>query len=192
MFRPTIALIVWLASVRLGAVPTEAAGQSTADRELQPLSAAIEEMRRSPFHRDNPAGVFADSRFLVSSISPVWLMQTPPADSTLSGKRMFLVTTGAAVVSDLIGGYLILGAAYGGSGDLAALGGIAISVVGPAAGARLAGARWWPALGGSALGVIAAVYAGGLVDPNDFFPATLALAAMAHAGVTTLVSLAFR
>ena len=188
MFRPTIALIVWLASVRLGAVPTEAAGQSTADRELQPLSAAIEEMRRSPFHRDNPAGVFADSRFLVSSISPVWLMQTPPADSTLSGKRMFLVTTGAAVVSDLIGGYLYV---FGGSGGLA-LGGIAISVVGPAAGARHAGARWWPALGGSALGVVAAVYAGGLVDPNDFFPATLALAALAHAGVTTLVSSAFR
>ena len=200
MSRATVFLTFCFASMPCVVLPGEVSGQEPSRLGLQavrlsPLSDEIEEMRRSPFHRD-PVDVSADSRFLMSTISPVWLNQAPPTDRTVSGTKVFLVTTGAAVVSDLVGFVMLLCWDYGGSlgcldsNELSLLGGITIPVLGTAAGAKLAGARLGPALIGSTLGLGMALFAAVAIDPDSFlfFP----ILSLVHAGVTTMFSTAFR
>lgn len=149
----------------------------------QSLSAAIREIRRSPFHlanQDTPADTRVPSA------------QTASNDSTLSHRRVFLAALGSSALTIFPG--LVL--SYGGASSRSEytgpliLAGLAIPVFGTAAGVKLAGARFRPALAGSALGlgagIVALVALGGIVDPNDNL-VLFAIPATVQAAVTTLI-----
>ena len=132
----------------------------------------------------------------IAAASRVWAAPTLSADSTISSGRVFLATLGSAVITDLAGFYFLLcGAAGGGGGCVESpginlLGGMAIPVLGTAAGATLAGERFSWAVLGSAVGYAAAlaiVVTGAGVDPNDSFALFFALPVLVHSGITTLV-----
>lgn len=108
---------------------------------------------------------------------------------------------GAAALSDVVAFYFGLCAAYGGGGGcldsdaLSLVGAITTPVLGTAAGARLAGAPFLPALAGSAAGfglVLLQFAAGAFVDPDNSFVLFIAFPAVLQAGITTLIVSAFR
>lgn len=79
----------------------------------------------------------------------------------------------------------------GGAGVLAMM---TVPVLGTAAGAKLGGARFLPALAGSAAGfgvVVLQFATGAIVDPDDSFTLFIAIPSFIQAGITTLIVSAF-
>ena len=69
-----------------------------------------------------------------------------------------------------------------------------VPVVGTAAGAKLGGARFLPALAGSALGfgvVVLQFAMGAIVDPDDSFTLFIAIPSVIQPGLTTLIASGF-
>ena len=201
MFRPTIALIVWLASVSPGAVPTEAAGQSTADREPQPLSAAMEEMRRSPLSASGADvrlfgrqanGVQVAGLLVQHSLWPD--LQTPPADSVVwSWPKVLGITTIGALAGHAASWQVFLcgfDERRSCTNDLLLIPMVLAPVAGVTGAGMLAGFDFWESFGGSVLGAAgsALVYVlgfGGKLPSPGF----VGLAILTHAGITTAVNL---
>ena len=79
-------------------------------------------------------------------------------------------------------------------GGVGVLAGMTVPVLGAAGGAALGGARFLPALAGSAAGfgvVILQFATGAIVDPDDNFVLFIAIPSFIQAGVTTLIASAF-
>jgi hypothetical protein len=165
--------------------------------EIGWLSAAIEELRLSPFHATEsalhlgtsaPIGIGAPNglRIPMEAYSP-GSIQSARGDSTLSRGRVFLTSWVFAATSDFAAFYLSLG---GYSTWLA----FPTPILGTAFGATLGGARFGPALAGStvSLGVVLGMLATGLVvDPDDNFLAFIVIPATIQAGITTWIASAF-
>jgi hypothetical protein len=177
---------------------TENADESDAQGSM-PLSEAIADMRRSPFYTSDslvPLGS-SMSRHLWAPLatgSRGSAIRSAPNDSTFSTGRVFLMSWGAAALSDIVGVYFLICTgggdgcfAEGGPGLVAA---IATPVLGTAGGAKLAGARFLPALVGSAAGFGAALlhFLHPIVDPNDSFLLYIAIPSIVQAGITTLAA----
>lgn len=164
-----------------------------------PLSAVIADVRRSPFYTSESSAPLGSSmsRHLWAPLatgSPGSAVRPAPKDSTFPTGRVFLMSWGAAALSDIVGVYFVL-CAGGGSGcfaegGAAGLPAIAAPVLGTAGGAALAGARFLPALLGSAAGFGVALlhlkYP--IVDPNDNFVLWIAIPSIVQAGITTLAA----
>lgn len=121
--------------------------------------------------------------------------QTAASDSTFSAARVFLLSWGAAALSDVAGFYFGICADGGGGcvleGGAGVLAMMTVPVLGTAAGARLGGARFLPALAGSAVGlgvVILQFATGAFVDPDDSFTLFIAIPSVIQAGITTLIA----
>ena len=199
---PAVALLSlpWNTTAQVGSEPVPAArGQALSSRaETGWLSAAIEEIRRSPFHAarsaaDPGSGEFAGSWLPLPATSPAWPVWTPSSDSTLSNKRVFLAALGASALTFYPGYAIAVGGATSTGGDAVPLllAGLAVPVFGTAAGTTLAGARFPTALAGSALGLGAAVVtlavAGPPVDPDDSLVLFIGIPAATQAAITTLI-----
>ncbi len=193
-------------------VPPDAGAQglsveSDTPHETGWLSAAVEEVRRSPFHvPESILGISGGPALGPGLLTP---FQTPlestgrptrPAasDSTFSTIRVFLVSWGAAALSDIAGVYFTL-CSGGGSGcalegGVGVLAGMTVPVLGTAGGAALGGARFLPALAGSAAGfgmVVLQIAMGAIVDPDDSFLLFIAIPSFVQAGITTLIASGF-
>ncbi len=167
-----------------------------------PLSAAIADMRRSPFYTSEslvPLGSSMSKHLWVPLATGSFgsAIRSAPNDSTFSTGRVFLMSWGAAALSDIASFYFLICTeggsgcfAEGGAGVLAA---IATPVLGTAGGATLAGARFLPALVGSAagLGVALLQFMIPIVDPDDNFVLFIAIPSVVQAGITTLVASGF-
>ena len=199
LFSGSVALV-------LATLTTEAWAQSGTENVdgsdilgSMPLSAAIADMRRSPFYTSEslvPLGSsIAGHLWAPLAVgSPGSAIRQAPNDSTLSTGRVFLMSWGAAALSDIVGVYFLLCTgggggcfAEGGAGLLAA---IATPVLGTAGGATLAGVRFLPALAGSAAGFGVALlhFLHPIVDPNDNFLLYIAIPSVVQAGITTLAA----
>lgn len=183
-----------------------ASGQDTrAALDVDRLRAAVEEARQSPFYGPetpvvSTTGVALGYLAPVPVTSPARAAQAAEGDSTFSTGRVLLMSFGAAALSDVVAFYFGLCAAYGGGGGcldsdaLSLVGAITTPVLGTAAGARLGGAPFLPALAGSAAGfglVLLQFAMGAFVDPDDSFVLFVALPAVLQAGITTLIVSAF-
>ncbi len=181
-----------------------ASGQDArAPLDVDRLSAAIEEVQRSPFYGPRSSAIPAASVALgyltpVPVKSPAWVTQAAESDSTFSTGRVLLMSWGAAALSDVAGFYFGI-CADGGSGcviegGFGVLAMMTVPVLGTAAGAKLAGAPFLPALAGSAAGlgvVVLQMAMGAIVDPDDSFALFIAIPSFMQAGITTLVVSAF-
>lgn len=161
--------------------------------ETGTLSEAIEEVRQSPFWTgksavppgmDLPNALWPPMAFR----APVRTIHTAPNDSTFPHRRVFFTALGANGLTLLPTLYFALGAAYGQADTrayhLAAA--IALPVFGTAAGATFAGARFLPAVAGSALGFATAVTT--LFATEDAPGVLWILLPVVHAGITTFVA----
>ena len=188
-------------------LPSWASGQNARPPlDVDRLGAAIEEVRHSPLYGPESSAIPAASVALghltpAPVTSPTWATQAAESDSTFSTGRVLLMSFGAAALSDVVAFYFGLCAAYGGGGGcldsdaLSLVGAITTPVLGTAAGARLAGAPFLPALAGSAAGfglVLLQFAAGAFVDPDNSFVLFIAFPAVLQAGITTLIVSAFR
>lgn len=179
----------------LPALGVSAQGPSTPP-ETGWLSAAINEVRLSPFHATEsvlysgtlPLGIGAanGSPLTMEISSPDWPIRSVAPDSSFSYGKVFYTTWIAAATSNVGAFYLILG--------YHALPAVATPILGTALGAKVGGARFSPSLVGSAvgLGVVLGMFATGLmVDPDDNFLAFIAIPATVQAGMTTWIASAF-
>ena len=188
---------VFLASLGAAQTGPPRAQSPTAQLEIGSLSAAMEEVRRSPFYSTESSAYLGSgvSRALwvpTAHQSPGWSIQTASKDSTFSDGRVFFTALGAAVLSDVVGFYVALSSS-GGSG-ISLLPVTAIPILGTAAGAKVAGARFRPALAGSAAGfgvVLISLALGAHMDPDDSFVLFIAIPAVIQAGITTLIASGF-
>ena len=130
-----------------------------------PLSAAIADMRRSPFYTSESLVVPLGSSMAGNLWAPLAVNRVDRQsgglanDGTFPGRRVFLVALGASALTLYLGTVIAIASEIsdgGGSGALT-LGGLALPLFAVAGGAKLAGARFGPALAGSALGSAAAV-----------------------------------
>lgn len=160
------------------------------------LSAAIEEVRQSPFHAAesilysgaSTLGIGATKGWPVTMAAspPGWSIQSAARDSSFSKGRVFLAAWIAAATSDLAAVYL----------SDHALPAIATPILGTAVGAKVGGARFLPSLGGSALGLglgwwLAATVLDEQVDFDQDPLVFIAITAVIQAGITTLIASAF-
>lgn len=162
--------------------------------ETGTLSEAIEEVRQSPFWTGKSA--VPPGMDLPNALWPPMAFQAPnrtihtaPNDSTFPHRRVFFTALGANGLTLLPTLYLALGAAYGQADTRANLMGaaaIALPVFGTAAGATFAGARFLPAVAGSALGFATAVTT--LFATEDAPGVLWILLPVVHAGITTFVA----
>lgn len=175
--------------------------------ESMPLSAAVEQVRRSPFHAPKSLLALTGGPVLDLGLLPAFHTalestgrrpQTAARDSTFSTIRVLLMSWGAAALSDIAGVYFTL-CSGGGSGcalegGVGVLAGMTVPVLGTAGGATLGGARFLPALAGSAAGfgvVLLQIATGAIVDPNDSFTLFIAIPSFIQAGITTLIASGF-
>ena len=162
------------------------------------LSAAIEEVRQSPFHtaesilysRALPPGIGATKGWPVTmeASPPDWSIQSAAPDSSFSRGRVFLAAWIAAATSDL--------AAVSLAGDNHDLAAFATPILGTAVGAKVGGARFLPSLGGSALGLgLGWWWAETVLDEQVYFDKDplvfIATTAAVQAGITTLIASVF-
>ena len=162
------------------------------------LSAAIEEVRQSPFHAGEsilysgalPLGIGATKGWPVTmeASPPGGSIQSVARDSSFSRGRVFLAAWIAAGTSDLAALYLA-----GDNHDLAA---IATPILGTAVGAKVGGAPFLPSLGGSALGLgLGWWWAAAVLDEQVDFDqhpyVFIAITAAVQAGITTLIASVF-
>ena len=155
----------------LATLTTEAWAQSGAENALEshalgsmPLSAAIADMRRSPFYTSESLVSLGSSMAghlwaPLAVDSPGSSIRWAANDSTFPGRRVFLVALGSSALTLYLGTAIAIASEISDGGGSAALtlGGLALPVFAVAGGAKLAGARFGPALAGSALGSAAAV-----------------------------------
>ena len=192
-------------ALMLATLTTEAWAQSGTENAdgpnvqgSMPLSAAIADMRRSPFYTSEslvPLGssIAGHPWGPLAAGSPGSAIRWAPNDSTLSTGRVFLMSFGAAALSDVVAFGLALCWGYGGgsgcpkSDAFSLVGAIATPVFGTAAGARLAGAPFLPALAGSALGFGVALGALVVFDPDEHPLLFIGIPAAIQAGMTTLI-----
>jgi hypothetical protein len=203
LMRPLLSCSMALLLATLTTEAWAQSGTGNADESdaqgSMPLSAAIADVRRSPFHTSELLVPLRSSmsRHLWAPLatgsrgSPI---RPAPNDSTFSTGRVFLMSWGAAALSDIVGVYFLV-CTEGGSGCFAEAGAgvaaaIATPVLGTAGGATLAGARFLPALAGSAAGFGVALlhFVRPIVDPNDNFVLYIAIPSIVQAGITTLVA----
>ncbi len=197
LFSGSIALVLSGLAMEVGAQSGAKSADIPDTRASMLLSAAVEAARRSPFHATESSVLWASSPTLDRWLPNAghangWSGHGIANDTTLSNLRVFLTTWGAAAVSDYVGFLFTLNWAYStrGEGGLSLLAGIAAPVLGTAAGAKLAGARFGPSLLGSAAGLGVALLpfaAGAVVDPDDSFVLFIAIPSVIQAAVTTLV-----
>ena len=197
LFSGSMAFVLSGLATAVGAQSGAKSADIPDTRASMPLSAAVEAVRRSPFHATESSVLWASSPTLDRWLPNAghangWSGHGIANDTTLSNLRVFLTTWGAAAVSDFVGVLLALNSVYGttGEGKLSLLAGIAAPVLGTAAGAKLAGAPFGPSLLGSAAGLVAAVLpfaAVVILDPNDSFVLFIAIPSVIQAAVTTLV-----
>ena len=193
-------------ALALATLTTEARAQSGGEiahgsdaRKAMPLSAAVAEVRRSPFYA--PSAVSLGSsipRHLwvpVAAGSAGPSNQSVPSDSTVSSRRVFWAAVGSSALTMIPGFYLVLGSLFTDRTDAVfpyVLAGYAVQTLGPAVGAPLAGARFAPALAGSALGVAtswtAFLAVSRIVDPNDLALPYFVLHPVIQAAVTTAIT----
>ena len=117
MIRRGVARILaaLVAATGASAVPafSVAAAQAVAEREGRSLGAALEEVRRSPFHArrappsTEPLGLHPPPGDSIASVGhPAALASAPAADTTVAPanlSKVFLASWGAATVSHLLG-----------------------------------------------------------------------------------------
>ena len=193
----------------LATLTTEAWAQSGAENALEshaqgsmPLSAAIADLRRSPFYTSESLVPLGNSmpRHLWAPLatgSRGSAIRSAPNDSTFSTGRVFLASFGAAALSDVVAFGFALCWAYGGgygcpdSDAISLIGAITTPVLGTAAGARLAEAPFLPALAGSALGFGVVLGILPAFDPDDHAVLYFAIPSIVQAGITTLVASRF-
>lgn len=194
-------------ALALATLTTEARSQSGGEiahgsdaHKAMPLSAAVAEGRRSPFYA--PSAVSLGSsipRHLwvpVAAGSAGPSNQSVPSDSTVSSRRVFWAALGSSALTMIPGVYLVVGGAlFTDRSDAVfpyVLAGYAVQTLGPAVGAPLAGARFAPALAGSALGVAtswtAFLAVSRIVDANDLWLPYLVLHPVIQAAVTTAIT----
>ena len=191
---PRALLVVGTVSV---AVLFPAFGAS-AQGSLGALSAAVEEVRQSPFHAAEsilysealPLGIGATKGWPITmeASPPGWSIQSAARDSSFSKVRVFLAAWIAAATSDLAALYL--------EGDNHGLAAIATPILGTAVGAKVGGARFLPSLGGSALGLgLGWWWAATVLDEQVDFDQDplvfIAITAVIQAGITTLIASVF-
>jgi len=205
MLRHSAALALLVLPWDIGAQVGPEPANVGAGQEPMLLSAAIQKMMQSPFHatasRWQLAGGPAPDLWVPpaprapgeqnTGLSP----QTAASDSTFSTARVFLLSWGAAALSDVAGLYFAICTEGGGGCVLEGGAGVfammTVPVLGTAAGARLGGARFLPALAGSAAGfgvVILQFATGAFVDPDDSFTLFIAIPSVIQAGITTLIA----
>ena len=209
MIRPGAArLLAALAATGAPAVPgfSVAAAQAVAEPDGRSLGAAVEEVRRSPFHARDAApstvalGTQAWPGYPIAAVGRSATLAGAPADDTTAApaklSQVFLASWGAAAVSyppALLAAYHIAFADE--FPELLFWGVVTALVAIPASGARLAGAPYGygTAIPGSLLGLGAGIGAGavvagtGMVDVTIAGPVALfAASSLAHAGVITL------
>ena len=116
-----IGLPACLLSAAFLPLPEEASGQRAAHRESLPLSAAIEEAKRSPFHRVDRAAPVVNAQTvetaarLLAAGTPVPFGHTPLSRETASRtdrsddepRHLILATALGIAVGDLVGWYLL-------------------------------------------------------------------------------------
>lgn len=208
MLRHSAALALLVLPWDVGAQVGPEPANVRAGQEPMPLSAAIRKMRQSPFHATASRWQLAGGPALDLWVPPAprapWEQNTglstrsAASDSTFSTGRVFLMSWGAAALSDIVGVYFLL-CAGGGSGctlegGAGAFASLAVPVLGTAGGATLGGARFGPALAGSAAGfgvVILQIAMDAIVDPDDSFVLFIAIPSIVQAGITTLVASRF-
>ena len=204
--RVALAACAFLAVLLSASVAASAApAQSPPQRELRSLSAAIEEVRRGPFHGpargDSGGGTWIADRRESSAHpprGPARLFgaerETPRVDSVpgLSWGKVFLGTVATSISAYPVALAFLLEGAYwrGGksTGALVMLGGAIIGVVGPAIGAQLAGGRFLPGVLGSVFGIGLGGFTAGVVgDDRGVHESVLfSIFSLVHVGTTTL------
>lgn len=182
-----------------------AAAQAVAEPDGRSLGAAVEEVRRSPFHARAAApstvalGVQARPGDPIAAVGrPATLAGAPATDTTASVKlsQVFLASWGAAAVWQPAALYAAAHLVYATDEfpihpEILFWGVVTASVAIPAAGARLAGAPF-AAIPGSLVGLGAGIGAGavvaGMVDEDETIGlvAPFAASSLAQAGVITL------
>ena len=211
MIRPGAArLLAALAATGAPAVPgfSVAAAQAVAEPDGRSLGAAVEEVRRSPFHARDAApstvalGTQAWPGYPIAAVGrPATLAGAPADDTTAAPAKLhvFLASWGAAAVSHppalLAAVHIALAPVdrFPINPELLFWGVVTASVTIPASGARLAGAPYGTAIPGSLLGLGAGIGAGavvaGMVDEDETIAgpvAVIAASSLAQAGVITL------
>ena len=164
-----------------------------------PLSAAIADMRRSPFYTSeslvplgsNMAGLLWAPLAVGSPGSSIrWAVN----DSTFPARRVFLAALGSSALTVYPAVVLTYMAAYYNSVPRLAAA-FVLPAFGVAGGATLAGARFGPALMGSALGVAAGwaafIAAVSLVGEDSDFRVFFVLGPVIQAAVTTVIASRF-
>lgn len=166
-----------------------------AQAETGSLSAAIEEVRQSPFWNaqsavppviDVPRALWLPVAILAQERSN----QAAPNDSTFPHGRVFFAALGANGLMLFPTLYFGISGAYSSDPGPYLLAATALPVLGTAAGAKLAGARFLPALVGSAMGFAAAattLYVAAVADAPGAGALWIVLPVM-QAGITTLVA----
>lgn len=173
---PRICLIAALGFLQAGS----AAAQDRSAEWPFSIEAAIEEVRRSPFHASHRQGILTlapgEAR---APLSRLPAQTTDPRDRTLSGGNIFFLSLPVAAVLDLV----VLGDVGDegfGIDPLTSLGAVAA----PALVAKLMGARTPFALVGSTLG-----FGSGALFAKAFDKFGIFLAPALHAGATAVLSI---
>lgn len=169
------------------------AAQAVAELGSRSLSAAVEEVRRSPFHARRAApstealGTPPGAPVLAVG-RPAALAGAPASDTTVEPanlSKVFLASSGAAAVSHYLG--LVLASVPW--PPYQAMGGAAAIVL-PALGAGFAGAPGGAALEGSLVGLAAGIGTGAavshMVGEHHKLVTFLAASSLAQAGIITL------
>ena len=196
--RGAVRLLATLAATGASAVPASsvAAAQAIAEQEGRSLSAALEEVRRSPFHARRAApstealGPHARPGDPIAAVGRSAALAGASADDTAvepaNLSKVFLASWGAAGLSQ----YLGLGLAFSAPWPpYIAMGGAAAIVL-PALGAGFAGAPGGAALEGSLVGLAAGIGTGvavsHMVGEHHKWVTFLAASSLAQAGIITL------
>ena len=156
--------VIWSMVLVLATLTTKAWAQTGAENVdgsdapgSMPLSAAVADMRRSPFYASESFVLLGNSmagHLLLSVGSPRSSVRWAAKRSTFPERRVFLAALGSAALTAYPVAVLIYMAAdHNSVPRLAAA--FALPAFGVAGGATLAGARFGPALVGSAFGVAA-------------------------------------
>ena len=205
LFLTRIGLPVCVLLAALLLLPGASSAQRWSQRESLPLSAAIEEAKRSPFHvRDGVSGSVAPgteptAHFLWSGANSLVAGQETgegmPVDGPPTGK-VFLATAIAAPVANAVGFALVWRGFWADADgesvwdDIAFLGGGAIALLGPPIAARLVGGHFGRALLGSGLGTALGIMTLSMVgeDRNETtWLLSFSLYSLIHAGMTTFM-----
>lgn len=197
-FRPTLPLMTAAAVLLCGKPPCAVAAQpSPRHHDIGALSAAIEEVRRSPFHLQT--GVAVSAFLHLPGYPPAHphqeVRETPAPDSLPTFRAVFLPTVTVTYLADAVGFWALLCWGFGGGGGCIDNGlinlaiGTTIPIVVPAYMASTSGrVGFKPALIGSAIGAGAVAALIPAIDPDNW---PVVLLPLLHAAATTFARLEF-